>query len=75
MPSGDCPVGSWTGTHAFHGPREAKVSISIHYIYRLERTKLQFPCDGHYTQYYGSWTDLVGRSIYEDRVVIDCLCE
>jgi hypothetical protein len=59
--------------HVFHGPKEVKVSISIHYIYCLERTRLRFPCDEHDMQYYGSWTDLVERAIYEDPVVIDSL--
>ena len=65
--------GSGTGTHVFHGSREAKASISIHYIYCLEKTRLQFPCDEHHARCYGSWRDLVGRAIYEDPVVFDSL--
>jgi hypothetical protein len=49
------------------------VSISIRYIYYLERTRLQFPCDEHDMQCYGSWTDLAGRAIYGDLVVVDFL--
>ena len=63
----------WGRAHVFHGSREAKVSISIHYIYCLERTRLRFPCDEHDMQCYGSWTDLVGKAIYGDLVVIDSL--
>ena len=62
-----------TEAHVFHRSREAKVSISIHYICFPERTKLRFPCDEHDRQCYGSWTDLVGIAIYEDPVVIDSL--
>ena len=62
-----------TEAHVFHGSREAKVSISIHHIYFLERTKLRFLCDKRDTRCYDSWTDLVGRAIYEDPVVIDFL--
>ena len=62
-----------TETHVFRGSREAKVSTSNHYIYFLERTMLWSPCDAHDTQCYDSWTDLVGRAIYEDLVLIDSL--
>ena len=60
-------------THIFHGSIEAKVWISIHHICCLERTMLRSPCDEHDRQCYDSWTDLVGRAIYEDRIVIDSL--